>query len=189
MANKFMEGWTVEEEVAEVKLGRKKYKNMARVSRPCQTCSKLFEIWVTQKVTEGKAANDSLRLRNCEEHRGAKSAGPGWQWPVDFVEGHDESGKPNCFAGGFDNANAAIETLMTRSETLFAIVRKLQSVMPAATVLNVEQAVTMLIDGGNKLRADAQKNIDMLVVERDALKAKLAAFDLPAAMAAMPWQK
>lgn len=72
MTNKLMNGWTVEEEVDEVKLGRKTYKNMARVSRPCATCQQPFEIWVTQKCVEGRAANDSLRLRNCEAHRGAK---------------------------------------------------------------------------------------------------------------------
>lgn len=76
MTNKHMDGWTVEEETSEVKLGRKTYKNMARVSRPCQTCAKPFEIWITQKAVVGTAANDSLRLRNCEDHRGSK-LGPG----------------------------------------------------------------------------------------------------------------
>ena len=120
MTNKNMDGWKIEEEAAEKKLGRKLYKNMVRVSRPCQTCTARFEIWVQQSVVEGKTANNSLRLRNCELHRGAKNPGVDAQQEIARLSAEVEQLKVDnqMLARQCTDLNAALATTYNRIDEL-----------------------------------------------------------------------
>jgi hypothetical protein len=57
-----------------VKIGRKTYNNLVEFTRPCQTCSEPFAVYVTTKIANGLADSNSFALKNCPKHRRNKSA-------------------------------------------------------------------------------------------------------------------
>jgi hypothetical protein len=51
----------------------KTYNNLTEFTRPCLTCGQPFSIHVTGKIAAGEADSNSFGLKNCEEHRRART--------------------------------------------------------------------------------------------------------------------
>jgi uncharacterized protein YecA (UPF0149 family) len=60
-----------------------------------------------------------------------------------------------------------LERLQKNDEKLFSIVRRLQTIMPATTLINVVESVEKMIEGGNLLKA-----------KLDRVEAKLTQYEL-----------
>lgn len=182
-------GWTYHGEIKKWFQGT--FRNLHSLVRACPTCNGVIKIDVTSQALTGHATNHGLALRRCKKCREALKTG-GIEYEVRKRLG-DVTPPPVAAVEsetvGFAPPPAAdreeLDRLRKWEPTMFAVLRKLQSVMPATTMLNMEEAVGLLVDGGNKLNAHAQE----LRAEIADLRAKLAAYDLPAALAAMPWQK
>jgi len=134
------------------------YIKLYRVTRPCATCNAEISIDVTKKALQGSAKNSGLLLRNCPTCRAARKAGgPG---------SRGGTSRPVAAAEGAVTAVTVVDN--TKLEELRAELAEVTRERDEAWEANVNG----MVERGK------------LVRELEALKARLAVYELPAAMAA-----
>lgn len=194
-ASGLLQGWTYDKPVNKWFQGQ--FRSAHRLTRPCPTCREVIALDVTAKALEGTATNHGLALRRCKKCRDAlKAATKDTYAERKAIGAERRAAEPEEVA--------ELEKLRKENE-------KLRIAKPAtddgATVEELRGIIAAHVDNYAKLQTEAQagfndagrvitelrQSIDPLKAEIHALKAKLAQYDLPAAMAAvaqnkMPWE-
>lgn len=188
-----LSGWAYQGEIKKWFQGT--FRNLHALARVCPTCQSEIKINVTAQALTGHATNHGLSLRRCKKCREAlKTGGVAYEVRkrLGDVAGPHVAEEPAVtgFAKPAMNADdrEELERLREWEPSVQRALRLLQAGQPAATMLNIDAVVAGLIKAGEEMVG----RYGAVFAENSVLKAKLAKYELPQAMAAMqnkmPWE-
>ncbi len=137
-------GWKGGEAVT--KWWRGQHLHLYRLRKDCAQCGQEMTIDVTKAAIMGTAKNAGLQLTRCVKCRSVAKETGGTSRPTTINRA------PAVAESGADPVE--FERLQRNDEKLFLIVRRLQTIMPATTLVDVVEAVEKMIEGGNRLKAE-----------------------------------
>lgn len=165
-------GWVQIPGTHEFSYKGRSYRNMARFERPCATCGENFPIFVTQKVADGGASSNNFGMKNCEKHR------------LRRVQ-HDgrDLGAP-AHITGFARVTVENGKYITEQAAPGTLAEELERLRTANVTMKAE------LDNLYPVHKETFEKLQVVEAENVALKARLAQYELPAALAQqnkMPW--